>query len=395
MFRKSTVFVLGAGASWHYGYPTGEDLVERVYEMAGRLEQQCQLRAVATLVLMPIPKYIRAHSDNEGIAGVQAGWRKAGDDCRQLRARLRAVKPLLIDSFLAWNKSLQEIGKLVIALVILECEATWLRDKCNQNRKLSLINSPTFRDVDIEGIKFTKYRDDWVRFIVHKLVYGCKTSEDIFHNYVSFVTFNYDTSLEYNLYEALNAIQMIEKKHIELFLGGDRIVHVYGSVHSCIPDVNEAVDIRTVAKLGEVPQDQEEIANQASLLDYCYESSKYIRTVDPTEKDDTSKVSAAKHFIEDAEIVYILGYGFDSNNNRRIGIDSINQTKKIMFTNFGNQNTINKTAGHLFCNSYGHFIREEFVAGHPGQAYYVEKSVRNVYEALEKDFYALETEELR
>lgn len=27
MFRVPTVFILGAGASWHDGYPTGEELV--------------------------------------------------------------------------------------------------------------------------------------------------------------------------------------------------------------------------------------------------------------------------------------------------------------------------------------------------------------------------------
>ncbi len=30
MFTNKTVFILGAGASWHYGYPTGEDLVKKV-----------------------------------------------------------------------------------------------------------------------------------------------------------------------------------------------------------------------------------------------------------------------------------------------------------------------------------------------------------------------------
>ncbi len=34
MFVNKTVFILGAGASWHYGYPTGEDLVTAVIEKA-------------------------------------------------------------------------------------------------------------------------------------------------------------------------------------------------------------------------------------------------------------------------------------------------------------------------------------------------------------------------
>jgi hypothetical protein len=34
MFTKNTVFILGAGASWHYGYPTGEELVKKVIQKA-------------------------------------------------------------------------------------------------------------------------------------------------------------------------------------------------------------------------------------------------------------------------------------------------------------------------------------------------------------------------
>jgi hypothetical protein len=30
MFTKNTVLVLGAGASCHYGYPTGDDLIGRI-----------------------------------------------------------------------------------------------------------------------------------------------------------------------------------------------------------------------------------------------------------------------------------------------------------------------------------------------------------------------------
>src|SRR5712664_3076625 len=36
MFNESnsTVFILGAGASWHYGYPTGDTLAAKVIEKA-------------------------------------------------------------------------------------------------------------------------------------------------------------------------------------------------------------------------------------------------------------------------------------------------------------------------------------------------------------------------
>jgi hypothetical protein len=34
MFTKNTVFILGAGGSWHYGYPTGDAVVEKVIQKA-------------------------------------------------------------------------------------------------------------------------------------------------------------------------------------------------------------------------------------------------------------------------------------------------------------------------------------------------------------------------
>jgi hypothetical protein len=34
MFKAKTVFIIGAGASCHYGYPTGEELVRRIISKA-------------------------------------------------------------------------------------------------------------------------------------------------------------------------------------------------------------------------------------------------------------------------------------------------------------------------------------------------------------------------
>jgi hypothetical protein len=94
------------------------------------------------------------------------------------------VNGVIIDHFLAWNDTLRPIGKLMIAAAILECEAMWLRVRKNQNRRHSGSVAPV------------EYHDDWYRFIIHKLVYGCVSSADLLENNVRFITFNYDTSLE-------------------------------------------------------------------------------------------------------------------------------------------------------------------------------------------------------
>jgi hypothetical protein len=135
MFKNSTVFVLGAGASWHYGYPTGEDFVESVISAAERFFRYCQLRFASSQIVQLIPDYIaRKIDDNRGFAGAREGWEDTQNECVIFIERLKTVRPLLIDHFLAWNESLSPIGKMMIAAAILEREAAWLREKANLNR---------------------------------------------------------------------------------------------------------------------------------------------------------------------------------------------------------------------------------------------------------------------
>jgi hypothetical protein len=258
------------------------------------------------------------------------------------------------------------------------------------------------------------YRDDWYRFIVHKLVYACSESEHLLNNDVHFITFNYDTSLEYHLYRALTSIDLLRNTDVEEFLGNERIIHVYGSVHR--PDIGgpglfwrpptdaDAIDWNTAQELGRPfasPLNHaDEFSPRKDFLDWCLGVSANLRTIDPHDKEeDQEALTRARQWISDAGVVYILGYGFDRNNNRRIGIEPLLRNnyggagKSVMFTNFGDINTINKSASHLFYGDYDSFTgQRQSIHGNPLNGNYREKSVRTVYEALEKDFYALEGE---
>jgi hypothetical protein len=101
-------------------------------------------------------------------------------------------------------------------------------------------------------------------------------------------------------------------------------------------------------------------------------------------------VALARNWIKGAKVLYILGYGFDDNNSRRIGLDPgpDHPERAIMFTNYGNLNTVNKAASRLFTRTPDYFTGDTvFRSAHKG---YIEKSERKVYEAIEKDFYPLE-----
>src|SRR6185369_12980112 len=166
MFEEETVFILGAGASSHYGYPTGEQLVNEVKETTKHLQRLFEESKHHTNA--QFPEYVTAK--NNVLLPVfswqpEKLWDSSISELDQLGKRLEQVNPIVIDTFLGHNKKLQDIGKLVIALVLLK-----------RNRAGRLV------------------QNDWYRFIIHKIITKCKQSKDILENKVTFVTFNYDTS---------------------------------------------------------------------------------------------------------------------------------------------------------------------------------------------------------
>jgi hypothetical protein len=249
----------------------------------------------------------------------------------------------------------------------------------------------------VQGYRRGDYVDkDWYRFLVHKLIAGCKESSDIFKNAVTFVTFNYDKSLEYYLFQALSSNDVFTEADVEAFLQEMRIVHVYGSISSTIPRESDFSDddYSTSQMLGDAFHDpldvDAEFSSRKAFLDKCLLASESLRLIDPQEKDrEDDSISMAKEWISAAKVVYILGYGFDENNNRRIGIDvSLQEStagrKCIMFTNYTNMNTINKKASSLFRKGTRDFLNG-FIFGDPN-SFYTEKSIHNVYKAFLMDF---------
>jgi hypothetical protein len=179
MFKRKTALVLGAGASWHYGYPTGEDLVKKVIQKA--TYAILYLEYSATKAHPFLPNFLGvAESDAACGEAIGTKWRAALARCLALKGGLEQVNPLVIDYYLGWNPVLQPIGKLLIAWVILECEYEHRQKRGNINRRESLINSPHETErMRANGPDLTKYKDDWCRFIIHQLAINCKTSRDL------------------------------------------------------------------------------------------------------------------------------------------------------------------------------------------------------------------------
>jgi len=385
MFAEPTVFILGAGASWHYGYPTGEELVKKVLEKAELLSKYLE-NSVHTLNLQ-WPKFVEPAKTSDGDE-IARHWQVALDKCKALRAGLEQVRPLVIDYYLGWNASFKDLGRLLIAWVILDCERRCTEAGAgNINRRAQ---SP------VDNLKL--FNDDWCRFLLHKLAINCKTSQDLFKNQVRFVTFNYDLSLKIALSVGLAHIELFKPNVID-FLDDDRILHIYGKVRSGLVADNVAWSLE-----GKNPKglNGRALLNYQSgykgFLDALYDASQGIRVIDPEDKGaDEAVIQKAREAIERATYVYILGYGFDENNSKRLGLQqslSHNGLKKFVhFTNFGENNRVNKRASQTFFSRMDQFPSGGQLVFPRDTPYYYERSFRNVYDALERDFESLEQAE--
>jgi len=403
---NKTVFILGAGASWHYGYPTGEELVKKVIAKARIAANHFTTALTSPANGIPFrPKYITRNSPDpvpaDGLTGMKAEWQTAIDECSDLVSRLTTVDPLVIDYFLGQNPHLGDIGKFFIAWVLLECEAVFLKYGINNNRRELLLRTSDRTDREkassIEHLRH--YNDNWYRFLIHKLVTGCPDAQSLLNNKVTFITFNYDVSLEFQLSQGLSAIaQFAEENTVRQFFEGNRFIHIYGKVRedATAPPPSFDLDLLGGVTFGAAkpqPGPPQLWNSNNALFDTVYEASKGIRTIAPHEKTVDSVVETARRAIADANCVYILGYGFDENNSKLLLLpDSLALTKThktVMFTNFGDHNLVNKKASRLFFGSPERLLSDKpAILGTPSGTgdFLCEKSVRNVYDALAVDF---------
>jgi hypothetical protein len=331
MFSKPTVFIIGAGASWHYGYPTGEQLVKSVVTKANQaaifFEQTARSRG-GTAISRHIPDFVANRpSSKAGIEQLQEQWLSASKLCSNLSTRLEEVSPLVIDYFLGQNAELQEVGKLMIAWVILECEARYMKEKRNHNRPVSDRGS----------------NDNWHRFLLDRLVSGCTESKSLLANDVTMLTFNYDVSLEWHLYNGLEHISLFQRSDIDEFFRLHPVLHVYGRIRDYPGSKVTPIPLGDLPSINSVRSEIDahtKWLEAKTVLDAAYSASKQIRTIGPAEKgEDKEVLDRARGSLRVAERLYILGYGFDERNSRLLGFSDLiasgkGRPKAVLFTNY-------------------------------------------------------------
>jgi hypothetical protein len=194
MIKTRTVFVLGAGASMPYGFPSGAQLRTEICSIGlngSSMKLGRQLLDLAELSSNAFKSFGEAFS-RSSIAS--------------------------IDSFLAKRPHYMEVGKVLIAGILCERE----------------------RPVDL----FSDARNDhWYKLLWNALLLDAEQPSNIAENAVRFITFNYDRSLEYFLHEAIKHTFGLNDGGTMKVTDRLRITHVYGSIGTLAPEPRK--DFRT------------------------------------------------------------------------------------------------------------------------------------------------------
>jgi hypothetical protein len=252
MIRNRTVFILGAGASYPYGFPTGEGLVNEIISLT-RTNTPHTVFSSNGCSAEEVLRFSHDLSDSE----------------------LSSV-----DSFLEYRPDFLMLGKLAICLALIPKEKDY-------------VLSREYRQTNNSGC--------WYHYLWRQM----STSKGRFgDNHVSFVTFNYDRSLERYFFLRLRA-QHPYKSDDEVLdeLYKLRFVHVYGSLGD--PRFEEDSYDRPTPS----PREVMRAANRLRIIHEEMAAANYL--------------SNAIQLLKDAQVLCFLGYGYHQLNNGRLRLHEL------------------------------------------------------------------------
>lgn len=296
MIKTKTVFILGAGASIPYGFPSGAEL--------------------RRMLCVPITHDYKK-GDVDWIGSIAKLGINEADSRRFAEAFLKSGVAS-IDAFLSRRHEFEEIGKAAIAAILCARE-----DPTELHR------------IDNE--------DDWYFYLWNALVAGVHKCEDLASNQVRFVSFNYDRSLEHFLIQSCQETFGVAYQVAVKALKPLRVIHVYGMLGGL--DQNR--------EFGNRPYETKIGALELSV------AAKGIKII-PESRDDAPEFVVARELFEWAEQICILGFGFDPLNVSRLDFKSVFKSRqsagnpiRVVVSTLGKKSAESRADEQAFCASSG------------------------------------------
>lgn len=282
MISEKTVFILGAGASHPYNYPTGTGLRD----------------IICTDFIPRYEKFVKDDSEMERLPFVGSIIAPIKDFTIQF---FRSSTPS-IDLFLARNPEFSEMGKTAIVLSIWDAEH----------------KSRFRRDVD----NAHPSHQDWYTLLFERMTSTLTAPESYSQfreNKVTFITFNYDRSLEYFLHESF--------------------VNSFGSMKSSEDPIRELIPfdfLHVYGVISKLPWQSDNGMKYGIYPKLRSDLVKMIKNIRPIYESSNTDLHDLKKEIRGAERIYFLGFGYAKENLDILGIPAVlNPTHKIYGTALG------------------------------------------------------------
>jgi len=277
MIEQNTVFILGAGASCPYKYLSGRELRKDIcYNFRTNYK---------TFVLQPWQN--------------QANLQVVGSDIDlvdEFITQFYKSSTPSIDLFLSRNPKLEDLGKKAILLSMFQSEQ----------------KSHFREELDDE-------KHDWYMYLFTELTRDFISSDscEISKNKISFITFNYDRSLEHFLFESLiNSFSEMTPDGIKTDLRKIPFLHMYGQI-APLPWQDKNNGISYQKQLSEF--------EPALLTDN-------IRVIyDDRSKIEDKTIVKAWELIKTAKQLFFLGFGYAKENMQLLRIPEILNHKQMIF----------------------------------------------------------------
>jgi hypothetical protein len=281
MIERPIVFVMGAGASSCYEFPLGKNLCRMVIE-------ELKPNVVSHTQIIENTVFESGYVDR-----FQSALEFSGQNS--------------VDAFLESRQEFLAIGKSAMATILIRYEKPSILWRFSDN--------------------------NWMRYLYDKM--RASTLEKFVENKISFITFNFDRSLEHFLFTSLQNT-------------------FGGSTEACADVMNKIPLLHLHGRLGFLPwQDANARPYGTELsiraLEMCVENIKLVH--EELEADRTKVFEQAKTLMQHAEKIYFLGFGFGALNMERLGLIDLPANKAIAtadgFTQTEVNNISNKLGGRI------------------------------------------------
>ena len=282
MIETPTVFILGAGSSVPYGFPCGDRFKKALCAFARKVDTPSQDNFAKN------EEYRLVENIRQRLVEISSHLGSDYEYGKRFAQELSGAAVGSIDTFLHLHGENEPgyvpLGKGAIAGVLMACET---KD----------VQKP---DREIEG--------DWISYLIGLMGRGADNAEEfVSRNNVSFITFNYDCVLERRLRDAMQMSYGLSEGQARGKLKDMNIVHMYGALDS-LP-----------------------LSNEIGFV-HWRNSVDRIQTVHEIKSRSSDTIEKAHKYIQDAERVYFLGFGFHDLNVEILKLTELLRRKQDVFS---------------------------------------------------------------